>query len=69
MVGAIGFESERQRNYNNVERSRRHVLRSFRCRAVRAACKWHGPLTRRNSWPHTQLTPAKAPQFCYSAPK
>src|SRR6266496_647263 len=54
MVGAIGFESETKRKLNNLERSRRHVIPCFRCSAVRTACKRHGPLTRRNSWPRTQ---------------
>jgi hypothetical protein len=27
---------------DNIERGRRHVLRSFRCTAARVACKRHG---------------------------
>jgi hypothetical protein len=29
MVGAIGFESERQRNFNNIARSRGHRFTVF----------------------------------------
>jgi hypothetical protein len=42
MVSAEGIESARERNSNDLQRSRWHVLPCFRCKAVRTARKWHG---------------------------
>ena len=47
-----GIESQTQCKYNNLQRSRRHVIPSFRCSAARTACERHGtaaglvPITR-----------------------
>ena len=47
-VTAEGFESAPQRKRSNLERSRGHVLPSFRCNAARTARKWHGGEFERN---------------------
>ena len=41
-MSAEGIESARERNFNHIDRSRRHVLPCFRCNAARTACKRHG---------------------------
>jgi hypothetical protein len=42
MAPQVGLESPRKRNFNNLQRSRWHVIPRFRSKAVRTARKWHG---------------------------
>jgi hypothetical protein len=60
MVSAVGIESARQRNSNDLQRSRWHVSRSFRCSAVGTAGKTAGGVLLASSL-RPQIGPMKLP--------
>src|SRR5215469_18214458 len=51
LVSAEGIESARERGYKDIERSRWHVLRCFRCNATRVARQQQGSHSRSHQHP------------------